>query len=246
VIIILYAFKNTPDFESQHTHFLWEELSYPFEDMTRSSFAVSVAVNIIIDYFALLKTRILVKLLAKTRPSIFLGIVFVIFDFLFSFVLFQCFYLLLDVASLIFIFGGKKFFLPAADPYSFYMTIEVLILSEFLLSPTSAPGTFYKFLTHSHVATLMILLTLAPISLVSVFFYASMMPSIWLWLFLLAASASRAIGTVYPWAIRALDFEQNAIRTLGYFLSILLSVVWLGFVGGVTLYFFILLRLAAY
>jgi len=243
-IISVYAQKGTPGFENEYSNLIWDELSYPFLKETSSSFGVSVAVNLFLDYFALLKTRLLIKLLEKTRPSILLGTIFVAFDFVFSFALFQCFYLFLYLVSVTAIFGGGKFFLPAADPYGFYMTIEVFILSTFLLSPTAQKGAFSKFLANSHVVSLTLIVTLVPITITSVFFYASLMPSIWLWLFLLAASLSRVLAPIYPWAIRALDFEHNAIRTLGYLLSILLSLLWLGFIGAVKLYFFALLHLA--
>lgn len=203
---------------------------------------MSVAVNLILDYLALLKTRVLIKLLAKTRPSIALGIGFVIFDFIVRFVLFQSFYLVLYIVSLEVIFGGssKRFFLPAADPYGFYMAVEMLIALNFLLSPSYPKGMFFHFLAHYHAPQMMLIVTLVPLTTTSVFFYASLMPSIWLWLFLLAAVISRALIPIYPWAIRALDFEQNSIRTLGYLMATFLSFIWIGGIVVTRLYFFLL------
>jgi hypothetical protein len=111
-----------------------------------------------------------------------------------------------------------------------------MILLNFLTSSAYQKGAFYNFLTHSHAILVILGITLVPISLTSVFFYASIMPSIWLWLFLLAAAISRVLAPIHPWAIRALDFEQNSIRTLGYLLAALLSFLWFAFLGGTMIY----------
>ena len=203
---------------------------YPFQQPLIVSFSVSVGFNLVFDFFGLLKTRLMISDLEKGQTIARLGIVLVMFDFAISFLLFQAFYVLLYLVSVFVNFGSGNTFLPAGDPYALLPTIEVMILL-FFLRPIYPAGTFYKFLIKSHAVQILLLATLLPLFLTAVFFYASIAPSIWLWLFLLAAATSRVVAPIAPWAVRALDFEQNPIRTLGYVLATALAVCWLALLG---------------
>lgn len=226
VIIILLAYKNTPGFLDQYLKIIGEEFSYPFYAQVRMSFIISVSINLLLDYLSLLKTRLLIKGIRKANFSMALGLVFAVLDFAIGVVLFQAFYVILYTVALFINFRGEGIFLPAGDPYVLYPQTYVMIFLNYLTAPGYPSGAAYNFLVHSHVLAVLLLFTFVPLFLTSVFFYASMMPSIWLWLFLFAVLTSRVFAPVYPWAIRAFDFEQNPIRTLGYMVATILSLAW--------------------
>ena len=242
IILVVYIYRNTSNFEGQYLNFIWQEMRYPFQDTTELSFAISTVLNLMFDYIALLKTRLLIKALTRVRLSLFLGLVFVVLDVIISFTLFEGFYLLLHAAAFLSI-AGAKIFLPAGDPYGFIPTLEVIILLIFLISFGYPPGGFHDFLNHSHAISISLIVTLIPITRTSVFFYASVMPSILVWLFLFAAVLSRLIVQVCPWAIRALDFEQNPLTLLGCVFAMLVSLLWLLVVGVLMFYFTVITRL---
>jgi hypothetical protein len=114
--------------------------------------------------------------------------------------------------------------------------VEILIMLSFL-TPGHPKGAFVNWITHSHAIPVILLATLLPLYITSVFFYASIMPSIWLWLFLLAGLISRGIAPLYPRALYALNFEQTPLRTIGFILAIFLSLAWVVFLVVVILYF---------
>jgi hypothetical protein len=242
IILMMYIYKDTAA-SHDYFHFVWSELTYPFQVESRISFAVSVVANLMFDYIALLKTRLLIRALTKANLSLVIGLLFLVLDFVFSFALFQSFYLLLYVVAFFVLFGKGSIFLPASDPYSFWSMTEVMILLRSLTYSGYPPGTFYNFLTHSHAIPIILIVTLLPVTLTSVFFYASIMPSVWLWLFLFAVVASRSIAPIFPWAIRALDFEQNPITMVGYVLATMLSLLWVVFSVGLMLFTSLLARL---
>jgi len=176
---------------------------------------------------ALLKTRLIIKLLTGSRLSVKKSFLLLGIDLLVGMFLFQIFYLIFYVASLYVNFRTTYRLFPGADPYNFLVSFDILIMLMFLTFPSYPAGTFFTFLTHSHAIPLFLITMLIPLFLTSVFFYASMMPSIWLWLFVAAGLASRLLGKIYPQALIVLDFEQNPLRTLGLVLAIALSFIWL-------------------
>jgi hypothetical protein len=57
-------------------------------------------------------------------------------------------------------------------------------------------------------------------------FWASMMPSVWLWLYLIAASCARAFGTFDPairFARRFLEVDKYPIRSVGFVAAVLVT-----------------------
>jgi hypothetical protein len=80
-------------------------------------------------------------------------------------------------------------------------------------------GTFYKFLSHSHAVQILVLVAVIPVTLISVFFYASIMPSVWLWLFVLAGLVARGVARVLPSLLYALDFEHKPLTLIGVMLA---------------------------
>jgi hypothetical protein len=232
-LLLLLAVSPAPSF-LESIHFLLEEIQYPFNEIVRESFFISLFANLIFDYISLFKTRLIIKYLLRKQFSITLGMTFVICDFVFSFFLFQAYYIVFYIVSLYSIFLSQHVVLPAADPKAFFVTMEILILLRFLTYPGYPAGTFYKFVTHSNAIKVILLPTIIPVTLVSVFFYASVMPSLWLWLFVFAGLISQRIAPIFSVVMPVLNFEQKPLRIIGLVLAAL--IVFGGvFVLGVTI-----------
>jgi hypothetical protein len=204
---------------SEAALFLFDELRFPFDPIARESFFISVAINLFLDYIALFKTRVIIKYLQQTKLFLWSGPALVVIDLFVSFFLFQIFYIALYFVSLLSIFLTNGPILPAADSSSFIASVEIMILLHFLTSPEYPAGTFYKFLSHSHAKQILVAVAVVPVTLISVFFYASLMPSIWLWLFVIAGLVARGMARVLPALIYALDFEQKPLTLIGLMLA---------------------------
>jgi hypothetical protein len=202
------------------------ELKYPFMEEVRASFAVSIVANLILDYFGLLKTRLIIAFLVRKKRSVLRGMLAILADFLFSFFVFQTFYVIFYLVGFVVSFGYGRIIMPGGDPRSFGPMVEILILLNFATNPAYPSGTAMHFLMNSHVISVFLYYTFFPIFLTSVFFYASIAPSIWLWLFVAAAVISRVIAPFWPLALRALNFEQAPIKMIGLVASIAVAVLW--------------------
>jgi hypothetical protein len=55
-------------------YFVVHEIRYPFSSEARASFAISLALNLILDYVGLLKTRLIVAFLARIRQPVDVGV----------------------------------------------------------------------------------------------------------------------------------------------------------------------------
>jgi hypothetical protein len=115
----------------------------------------------------------------------------------------------------------EEIWLPAGDAYSFGPMVEALIIFMFATGHAFPTSTVVDFLAHSHAIEVFVLFALIPYFLVSVFFYASMAPSIWLWLFFLSAAVSRFIAPSWPAALVVLNFEKAPLKMLGLIASVL-------------------------
>jgi hypothetical protein len=82
-----------------------------------------------------------------------------------------------------------------------------------------------QFLMHSHAIGIILVETFLPLFLISVFFYASVAPSIWLWLFVLAGMISRVIAPIWPFTLYALNFEQAPLKMIGVVASVLVAIL---------------------
>jgi hypothetical protein len=208
-------------------HYLLEELKYPFVDGIGMSFIFSLLGNLILDFVGLLKTRLIISFLARGKHSALRGLFAVILDFAFSFILFEAFYVVFCFVGMVVSFGGQHILLPAADPYSFMPMVELMIFLGFATNHAYPSGMAVNFLMHSHAFGILLAVTLLPLYLTSVFFYASIAPSIWLWLFVLAGIVSRAVAPIWPFTLYALNFEQAPLKMIGLVASVLVAGVWI-------------------
>jgi hypothetical protein len=186
-----------------------------------------LAINLAFDFSGLLKTRLIIAVLVRMRTSLGLTLAAAIVDFLFSLIVFQLFYVAFYFVAFIFMFSPQQtILLPGGDPHSFIPMAEIMILLNFATSPDYPAGTTIEFLTHSHAIPVILAFTLVPIFLTSVFFYASVAPSLWLWLFLFAGIVSRLLAPAWPSALYVFNFEQSPFRILGLVASSLVVLVW--------------------
>jgi hypothetical protein len=204
-----------------------EELKYPFVELVRASFAISIVANLVLDYFGLLKTRLIISFLVRKQHSVLRGMFAILADLLFSFIVFQTFYMLFYLVGFIFLFGYGRIILPGGDPRTFGPMFEILILLHFATDHVYPSGTAMHFLTHSHAISVFLFFTFFPIFITSVFFYASIAPSIWLWLFVMAAVISRVIAPLWPVTLHTLNFEQAPIKMIGLVAGIAVAVLWI-------------------
>jgi hypothetical protein len=190
--------------------------------MARASFAISLAINLVLDYFGLLKTRWIIAFLARRRSILSLISIAIVIDLAVSFLVFQTLYLVLYFVSLSMIFGQQMILIPGGDPRSFLPVFsELMILLQYATSPDYPAGATMEFLRHSHIIQIFLAFTFFPVFLTSVFFYASIAPSIWLWLFLFAGMVSRLLASTWPSALEFFNFEQNPLRMLGGLAAVL-------------------------
>jgi hypothetical protein len=225
IALILFIYRSASDFWNESFTYAVHQIVYPFSQEARRSFITSLVLNLGLDYVSLLKTRLIIRYLARKDFSFLRAVTVVIFDFVFGLLLFQTCYIVFYTVALFTLFHPDRLF-PASDPYSLFPIIEIMIMLHLLTYPTYPKGTFYDFLTHSHAIQIMLVLTLIPVTITSVFFYASMMPSIWLWLFVAAGVISRRIGPLYPKILYAFNFEQNPLRSVGFVASVVISFIW--------------------
>ena len=198
--------------------YILQELSFPFASEVRAGFAVSVIANLVLDFIGLLKTRIIIRFLVMKKPSVVGAILIAVADGVFSFLIFQTFYLVFYFVGMILTFTSGHIFLPAADPSSLMPMMELLIILGFARHGYPS-GTAMDFLWHSHAIGIVLAETLLPVFLTSVFFYASVAPSIWLWLFVVAAIISRLIAPAWPSALYVLNFERAPLKMIGLMAS---------------------------
>jgi hypothetical protein len=199
------------------SHYVAHEISYPFSAAARASFAISLALNLLIDFVGLLKTRLIITFLAKRKISVSIVVAAIVVDLIASFVIFQALYLFLYFISVVMIFSAPQtIIMPAGDPNTVMPVIaEIMILLHFMTSPDYSAGATMEFIRQSHVIAIFLAFTFVPIFLTSVFYYASIGPSIWLWLFLFASIVSRLLASTWPTALDFLDFEKSPLTVLG-------------------------------
>jgi hypothetical protein len=218
LVIAAYPTANA----SEIYRYIVDEISYPFSSMARASFAISLAINLVLDYFGLLKTRWIIAFLARRRSILSLISIAIVIDLAVSFLVFQTLYLVLYFVSLSMIFGQQMILIPGGDPRSFLPVFsELMILLQYATSPDYPAGATMEFLRHSHIIQIFLAFTFFPVFLTSVFFYASIAPSIWLWLFLFAGMVSRLLASTWPSALEFFNFEQNPLRMLGGLAAVL-------------------------
>lgn len=224
LILVLWTHANNSSGEIYQ--YLMAELKYPFMSEVGGSVVVSLVANLVLDFFGLLKTRLIITFLAKRGGSVWLGCIAAFADLVFSFAIFQAFYLVFYFVGFIVSFTTGHMLLPAGDANSFLPMIALMVLFNFATSHAYPDGTAMHFLAHSHVVFVILAATFFPLFLTSVFFYASIAPSIWLWLFVGASTVSRLVAPFWPSALYALNFEDAPLKMIGLMAAALMVLLW--------------------
>jgi hypothetical protein len=128
----------------------------------------------------------------------------------------------------------KKYFdeQRALASFTLVQSIAIVILLRYShASPevSSALGGFvfwaFLFAVQAYVAVQSsVLLTLVPIANL---FWASMVPSIWLWAYIVSSLLARALLRSQPilhWAVRVLDVDNHPLRALGIFAGLAMAI----------------------
>jgi hypothetical protein len=201
IYLVVAAHPNANAYEV--LHYVAHEIRYPFSSAARASFAISLVLNLLLDFVGLLKTRLIITFLAKRKLSVSIVAAAIVVDLIASFVIFQTLYLFLYFMSLVMIFSEPQtIIMPAGDPNTVMLVMsEMMILLHYATSPDFPAGATMEFIRQSHILPLFLAFTFVPIFLTSVFYYASIGPSIWLWLFLFAGIVSRLLASTWPTAL---------------------------------------------
>lgn len=153
------------------------------------------------DYLALLKTRIVIVVVANTKPGAWSLVSTILVDFV--------------VGSWAFL---TSFIVPQSILLVSYLgthsVIKVDSLDAIMIALIVISGLLFA-LEATVVAATGMLYTSVPIGNI---FWASMVPSMWLWVYVLSAVVTRGLMTSKP-ALRRLlyflDVQQHPIRSLG-------------------------------
>lgn len=164
--------------------------------------------SICIDYFNLFKTRLLIKLIRYTRLSLFASLLLIFLDLFLSFLMFHYSYEFLD---------------------SLNMTFQVCYDKCSVGEAISLAWSIYKTVLRNldvfvyHLA----LVSSGPISNdVAVFFWAGLLPTLWLLIYVLATALTRLISKLsgqIALVFMVLDIEKHPLRAVGYVAATLVS-----------------------
>lgn len=181
--------------------------------------------SLVIDYVNLYKTRLIIQALTARHLTIKFALVILLSDGVASFIIFITgFGAILFLASAIGVIfpvniSGNRLY--AVLMLLFYSTSGTVIPIYF---PTPDYVIFWYFVVPKTVKPLA--------SLSSVLFYAGLMPSIWLWLYIFASLITNAVIR-FPGAIRFLnyflDFKDHPIQSIGVVAAALLTGLYLIF-----------------
>jgi hypothetical protein len=129
-------------------YWLRRVVAHQFTSQAGSSLVASIVGNLILDYVGLLKTRLTIAFLLRRPNSVVRGLLAVIGDFAISFMLFQSFYSVFYFVGLVFSFGYGHMVLPAADPYSFYPMVELMLIFAFVTGHAYVGGVTPPLFPH--------------------------------------------------------------------------------------------------
>lgn len=162
-------------------------------------------VSVLINYFALLKTRLIINYLIKSGWSSITVTIVAISDFVVWFIVYSLFLVLCTIIQS----HLSGFPLPFFSAETALLVIAIIAYFITLTNPGAEQQIITQHHMDSHVFSLfhsdffptlialMLALQLIPnLTVASVFFYASMMPSIWLWAFFLTSTIAMVLKMI--------------------------------------------------
>ena len=211
-----------------------------------------VFISLIVDYFSLYKTRLIIEYCLLRKLTVIFLLLIAIIDFVVGFILYCLLFTLFAVI------GGVVdiSFIPS-PAFSFetmFLFLAISLYFSYLTNPESAQQLnnqaqsnhqLYDLLhTQTGLAFIafLFLVQLIPGTTVgSVFFYTSMMPSIWLWIFFVTATVASALKLFVlanSFIHKYLTIDKNTTEIYAIFASLCLAfILVVGFVVIVTVLF---------
>ena len=157
--------------------------------------------SIIIDYLSLFKTRVILRLMMRTRLRPLIAIAILVMDFYVYFILFIVGFTLVEIVPVV--FSSVTADWPLLDVI-FYGAIEPII--RLWLSPIRLLLISFEYFTFKKDVFEFIA------------FWAGLAPSIWMWLYVIALFVTRGLlrsEKLVNWLRWALDVEKNPFRSIG-------------------------------
>lgn len=223
LIILSGAFSLSVSFlgNPQLNKFLELYWSFPFS-AGAPGFLTWMVWSIVIDYFSLLKTRLLIRLLRKWGA---LSLIICIADFSVGFIIYAIGICLLSLLSLL--VHNNWYHPPIVSLETGVMMSMVAVLygkaalphlQEMLAAKGQLTPQAFALLHSDAPQTLLLMLLLVQIfpfvTIGSDLFYASMMPSIWLWLFCGSVFAAKLLSWVAAYIEFAFSRFKKKDRTM--------------------------------
>jgi hypothetical protein len=169
------------------------------------AFLVWIAWFVLLNYFNLYKTRIVILLLARHEFRIVRGISVVLFDAAFGLAVFVCGIWVFSLVILPLVFANS----------------DVMLIGDLGDRLISEPLREHRF---ADVPAAIFKNVLLPFSITSWFFYAGMLPSAWLWLYVLSAMVAKVSvksAGVLKFIRYFADLEEKPFQVIGYFAGLL-------------------------
>ena len=196
--VALLVFLMYPkEFFKMVREFLWvdpEKMAESYQPLygTWLWFALWVPWSVLVDYVSLLKTRLILRFLTQIRRRIVLVAVTILaIDYI--------------AYQLIFFIGAL---------------LVTLAFQGFGTSVTKTLLLFIPIIVEANIRSLSIGRLLAPPenTVLSIFFWGGLAPSIWMWLYILALFVTRGLlrsERIVSWPRWALDIEKTPFRSIG-------------------------------
>ncbi len=201
-ILLLLGFLN-------HYSYFW---TMPLE-LTKPDYRIIffgwLAWSIVIDYFNLGKTRLLIRVIDSTGLSLLVSLLLIFFDIILSFLVFHYSYEFLDALSMA--------YQACQNAQCSFMTMVSLASS---IHHVVVPQDWVRHFT---------MIRWGPIdNEIAVFFWAGLLPTLWLLLYVLATALTRLISrlsTQITFTFILLDIDQHPLRSIGYVAAFLISAL---------------------
>jgi hypothetical protein len=176
--------------------------------------------SLLIDFFSLLKTRLVLNVIQAKSPSFILYVIIALADLTIGFLLFGIGCLLVILIWYI---------LSRIIPFPIG-SIEVITFFNVALIELHH-GNLKQLYLDPLLFRLVILESVAPFrTVLSALLYASLMPSLWLWLYVVStiiAKFMKSMRPVYAWMIYLMDVESKPIRSIGFVAAAIFSTLYL-------------------
>ena len=166
--------------------------------------------SIIIDYLSLFKTRVILRIMIRIQVRPLIAIAILVMDFYLYFILFIVGFTLVGIVPIAFMA------VPDWPLVAFIFNSAIDTIRKLFLSPVRVLLISFEYFTFKKNV------------LEFITFWAGLVPSIWMWLYVLALFATRGLlrsERIVNWLRWALDVEKNPFRSIGAVAATLAFIV---------------------